>query len=76
MHRAYVDIKLNACKLPIHGFWILQGIILGCICFNMDWEDQAERATAAMKDACGSLEADRPSADIQFACITSDENDL
>ena len=42
----------------------------------MNWTEEAERATAAMKDACGSLEADRPSAEVQFARITQDEVEL
>ena len=46
----------------------MQGIVLGCICFSLDWETEADRAFAALKEAHASL-----ATDIEFTRVAHDD---
>lgn len=63
----------KAVTVPSKSVWPSQGIVLGCICFTLDWGDEAERATAAIMGARGSIEADSLPPGIQFARIAQDD---
>ena len=50
----------------------LQGIILACICFSMDWQAEAERAVATVKAAQGAAPKAR---EVEFTAMPTEDPD-
>ena len=63
------------CGRPLTIFRRLQGIVLGSICFRLNWEDEAGRAASAIKLAHGTLELHSSPNQIQFARIPQKDAD-